>query len=161
MQNSIKPREARKGQGDRSLPPPVADEGRRSVGNRKERRLCCDYASFPDSGPWWGLRDWSRARPVGETARRNVWKRKGALARLFRFQDGRPNVPPTRSDQRKRSQGAKRDLTVASAHTRPEAPAPAVPSSSALPVPPDGLAGTAQIPSASSMHVPKTLRKRT
>ena len=32
---------------DRSLPPPVADEGRRSVGNRKECRLRHDYASFP------------------------------------------------------------------------------------------------------------------
>ena len=39
---------------DRSLPPPVADEGRRSVGNRKECRLRHDYASFPgppDSNP--------------------------------------------------------------------------------------------------------------
>ena len=32
---------------DRSLPSPVADEGRRSVGNRKECRLRHDYASFP------------------------------------------------------------------------------------------------------------------
>ena len=33
---------------DRSLPPAVRDEGRRSVGNRKERRLRRDYASFPE-----------------------------------------------------------------------------------------------------------------
>ena len=32
---------------DRSLPPPVAETGRRSVGNRKECRLRHDYASFP------------------------------------------------------------------------------------------------------------------
>ena len=31
--------------------------------------------------------------PRVETARRNVWKRKGALARLFRFPDEAPNVP--------------------------------------------------------------------
>ena len=48
------PREAKKGSGDeilsrglrdRSLPPPVAETGRRSVGNRKERLR--DYASSP------------------------------------------------------------------------------------------------------------------
>ena len=36
------------GFGDRSLPPPVAETGRRSVGNRKECRLRHDYASFPE-----------------------------------------------------------------------------------------------------------------
>ena len=39
---------------DRSLPPPVAETGRRSVENRKECRLRHDYASFPgppDSNP--------------------------------------------------------------------------------------------------------------
>ena len=35
---------------DRSLPPPVAETGRRSVGNRKERRWR-DYASFPGGSP--------------------------------------------------------------------------------------------------------------
>ena len=35
---------------DRSLPPPVAETGRRSVGNRKECRSRHDYASFP-GGP--------------------------------------------------------------------------------------------------------------
>ena len=34
---------------DRSLPPPVAEAGRRSVGNRKERLR--DYASSPDRQP--------------------------------------------------------------------------------------------------------------
>ena len=33
----------------RSLPPPVAEAGRRSVGNRKERLR--DYASSPDRQP--------------------------------------------------------------------------------------------------------------
>ncbi len=33
---------------DRSCPPPVADSGQRSVGNRKERLR--DYASSPDNG---------------------------------------------------------------------------------------------------------------
>ena len=33
---------------DRSLPPTVRDEGRQSVGNRKECRLRHDYASFPE-----------------------------------------------------------------------------------------------------------------
>ena len=33
---------------DRSLPPAVRDEGRRSVGNRKECRFRHDYASFPE-----------------------------------------------------------------------------------------------------------------
>ena len=33
-----------KGWWDRSLPPPVAETGRRSVGNRKEQPLGCDYA---------------------------------------------------------------------------------------------------------------------
>jgi len=35
---------------DRSSPPPVAETGERSVGNRKEQ-LCCDYASFPGRQP--------------------------------------------------------------------------------------------------------------
>ena len=43
------------GFGDRSLPPPVAETGRRSVGNRKERCLQRDYASFPDSRPKQGM----------------------------------------------------------------------------------------------------------
>ena len=34
---------------DRSLPPPVAEAGKRSVGNRKERLR--DYASSPDRQP--------------------------------------------------------------------------------------------------------------
>jgi len=34
---------------DRSSPPPVADAGERSVGNRKERLR--DYASSPDRQP--------------------------------------------------------------------------------------------------------------
>jgi len=34
---------------DRSLPPPVAEAGRRSVGNGKERLR--DYAGFPDRQP--------------------------------------------------------------------------------------------------------------
>ena len=33
---------------DRSLPRPVGETGRRSVGNRKECRLRHDYASFPE-----------------------------------------------------------------------------------------------------------------
>ena len=48
-------REAKKGQGDRSPPRPVGDEGGWSVGNRKERRLRRDYASFPDLSPLRGL----------------------------------------------------------------------------------------------------------
>ena len=44
-----------RGQGGRSLPPPVAEAGRRRAGNRKECRLRHDYASFPDSRPLWGL----------------------------------------------------------------------------------------------------------
>ena len=40
--------------------------------------------------PKQGLGDWSPPRPVGDTGGRNVWKRKGALARLFRFLDGSP-----------------------------------------------------------------------
>ena len=39
------------GFGGRSLPRPVGETGRRSAGNRKERRLRRDYASFPDSRP--------------------------------------------------------------------------------------------------------------
>ena len=35
---------------DWSLPPPVAETGRRNVGNRKERHWR-DYASFPDRQP--------------------------------------------------------------------------------------------------------------
>ena len=41
---------------------------------------------------------------------RNVWKRKGALARLFRFPDSCPNVPHREAIQEKSSQGAKRYL---------------------------------------------------
>ena len=41
---------------DRSLPPPVADEGGRSVGNREERRLRRGYASDPD--PFFASRLW-------------------------------------------------------------------------------------------------------
>ena len=41
---------------------------------------------------------------------RNVWKRKGALARLFRFPDSCPNVPHREAIQEKSSQGAKRTL---------------------------------------------------
>ena len=37
--------------------------------------------------------DRSRARPVGGEARRSVWKRKGALARLFRFPGRQPKIP--------------------------------------------------------------------
>ena len=37
--------------------------------------------------------DRSRARPVGGEARRSVWKRKGALARLFRFPGRQPKNP--------------------------------------------------------------------
>ena len=45
-----------KGQGDRSLPRSMSETGRRSVGNRKEHRLRCDYASSPDKAPCgvWG-----------------------------------------------------------------------------------------------------------
>ncbi len=43
-----------RGPGDRSLPRPVGETGRRSVGNRKECRLRHDYASFP--GPLTPLR---------------------------------------------------------------------------------------------------------
>ena len=50
--------EAKKGSGGPKLAAPVGDEGERSVGNRKEHRLRCDYASFPDSGP--------RAKGVGD-----------------------------------------------------------------------------------------------
>ena len=39
-----------KGQGDRSLPRSMSETGRRSVGNRKEHRLRCDYAGSPDQG---------------------------------------------------------------------------------------------------------------
>ena len=46
--------EACRRQWDRSLPPPVAETGRRSVGNRKEHRLRCDYASSPDHCPLQG-----------------------------------------------------------------------------------------------------------
>ena len=60
-----------KGQGDRSLPRSMSETGRRSVGNRKEHRLRCDYASSPDSGPWQG----SGAGPLS-----GVW-------------GGNPNVP--------------------------------------------------------------------
>ena len=50
--------EAKRGFGDeipkqvwnRSLPPPVAETGRRSVGNRR-KRLWRDHASFPDRQP--------------------------------------------------------------------------------------------------------------
>ena len=38
-----------KGWRDRSLPPPVAETGRRSVGNRKEQPLGCDYAGSPEA----------------------------------------------------------------------------------------------------------------
>ena len=37
--------------------------------------------------------DRSRARPVGEKARRSVWKRKGALARRFRSPGRQPKNP--------------------------------------------------------------------
>jgi len=40
---------AEKGWWDRSLPPPVAETGRRSVGNRKEQPLGCDYAGSPEA----------------------------------------------------------------------------------------------------------------
>ena len=52
------------------------------------RRSACLFPAqrAAGSGPGLGVwGDWSRARPVGDEARRNVWKRKGALARLFRF----------------------------------------------------------------------------
>ena len=50
----MKLREAKKGQGDRSLPRPVGETGGRSVGNRKQYRLRHDYASFPDRSPLQG-----------------------------------------------------------------------------------------------------------
>ena len=111
-----------RGSGDRSLPRPVSETGRRSVGNRKECCLRLDYASFPDSRPGAGLGPkpsapcgigaeralWAMKRGgksgtarstacgatmhvprVGE-ARRSVWKRKGALTRLFRFPGRQP-----------------------------------------------------------------------
>ena len=37
--------------GDWSPPPAVRDEGGRNVGNRKERHVWRDYASFPDWNP--------------------------------------------------------------------------------------------------------------
>ena len=46
MLKCFQAREAKKGLGDRSLPPAVRETGRRSVGNRKERLR--DYASSPD-----------------------------------------------------------------------------------------------------------------
>ena len=39
-------REAKRGQGDRSLPTLVTGEGGRSVGNREERHSWRDYVSF-------------------------------------------------------------------------------------------------------------------
>ena len=69
--------------GDRSLPRPVGETGRRSVGNRKERCLHRDYASFPDSCPSGGI----------------LW--------------ARPLTFPYREAMKgKSSQGAKRTLTV-------------------------------------------------
>ena len=68
---------------DRSLPRPVGETGRRSVGNRKERCLHRDYASFPDSCPSGGI----------------LW--------------ARPLTFPYREAMKgKSSQGAKRTLTV-------------------------------------------------
>ena len=54
--------------------------------------------------------DWSPPPPVADEGGRNVWKRKGALARLFRFPDSCPNVPHREAIQEKSSQGAKRYL---------------------------------------------------
>ena len=59
-----------------------------------------------------GLGDWSRARPVGKTARRNVGNGK---ERLRDDSVSRSEIPPSSliaKRSKKRSQGAKRDLTV-------------------------------------------------
>ena len=77
-------REARKGSGD-----PGNSHSRAASGTPCDfRRSACLHPPLAaaGSGPRLGVwGDRSRARPVGDEARRSVWKRKGALARLFRF----------------------------------------------------------------------------
>ena len=63
-------------QWDRSLPPPVAETGRRSVGNRKEHRLRCDYASSPDHCPLRGSGSRSLPPAVRDEGRRSAGNRK-------------------------------------------------------------------------------------
>ena len=78
-------------QGDWSLPPPVADEGRRNVGNRKERLR--DYASSPEmSRSPEGGEGSELSAPSGRNSEAEHRKLKGVLARLFSF----PGCPPIR-----------------------------------------------------------------
>ena len=58
---------------DRSLPPPVAETGRRSVGNRKERPEGRDYASSQEEESAMGNARESRTLPDS----------KGAVAEFF------------------------------------------------------------------------------
>jgi len=74
-------REAKKGFGDEipkqvwdwSLPPPVAETGRRNVGNRKERLR--DYASFLDRQPNVLINN-PRRKPCGDLYIRLRWGRR-------------------------------------------------------------------------------------
>ena len=52
-------------------------------------RLC----EFPGLAPPEQVWDRSLPRPVGAEGKRSVWKRKGALARLFRFPGRQPKNP--------------------------------------------------------------------
>ena len=89
MKSGLKPREAKKGQGGRSLPRPVGETGRRSAGKRKERRLRRGYASFPDRNPLQGQ----------------------GVEPLVGF-GAKPHCPHREVIKEKSSQGAKRYLTV-------------------------------------------------
>ena len=65
---------------DRSLPRPVGETGRRSVGNGKERLR--DYAGFPDRQPNVPMREAPISKNLRGTGGR---KSQGALARLCEF----------------------------------------------------------------------------
>ena len=98
MQNGLKQREERKGQGDWSPPPLIAEEGGRNVGNRKERHSWRNYAGSPDSHPPCGV--WGKA-PTSPT-RSAMKKQSGSEANP----DGElpqrliPSPPPSCSPKR-------------------------------------------------------------